>query len=87
MELHSKKTSLSQSFNFVRAIGKANYVQYSKTCVTRSLSKGPKMVFKTNYRLMQGRSKVLQNAATLSNFIKLPFVIKTFVVSIFKWPL
>ena len=38
------------------------------------------------------RSKVLQNAprehsAILSTFIKLPFVIKTFVLSIFEWPL
>ena len=38
------------------------------------------------------RSKVLQNAprehsAILLTFIKLPFVFKTFVLSIFKWPL
>ena len=37
-------------------------------------------------------SKVLQNAprehsAMLSTFIKLPFVFKTFVLSIFEWPL
>ena len=37
-------------------------------------------------------SKVLQNAprehsAILSTFIKLPFVFKTFVLSIFEWPL
>ena len=38
------------------------------------------------------RSKVLQNApseysAIRSTFIKLPFVFKTFVMSIFEWPL
>ena len=38
------------------------------------------------------RSKVLQNAprehsAILSTFIKLPFVFKTFVLSLFEWPL
>ena len=37
-------------------------------------------------------SKVLQNAprehsTILSTFIKLPFAIKTFVLSIFEWPL
>ena len=57
-----------------------------------------KMFFKTNYSL--SRSKVLQNAplgpkycrmlkehsAILSTFIKLPFFIKIFVLSIFEWP-
>ena len=35
-----------------------NYTEniYSKTCVKRPLSKDPKMVFKTNYRLMQNNS-------------------------------
>ena len=50
----------------------------------------PKLVFKANSRLMQ--VKVLQNAprehsAILLTFIKLPFVFKTFVLSIFEWPL
>ena len=38
------------------------------------------MVFKTNYRLMQ------EHSAILSTFIKLSFVIKIFVLSIFEWP-
>ena len=47
-----------------------------------------KMVFNTDYRLMQ--VKVLQNAprtysAILSTFIKLSFVFKTYVLSIFEW--
>ena len=38
--------------------------------------------------IAQCRSKVLQNAsAILSTFIKLPFAIKTFVLSSFEWPL
>ena len=52
----------------------------------------PKFVFKTDY--LKCRSKVLQNAPrehsairVLSTFTKLPFVIKTFVLSIFEWPL
>ena len=51
------------------------------------------LVFKTNYRLKQGQ-KISLNAgqkncrmhsAILSTFIKLPFVIKSFVLSIFEW--
>ena len=53
---------------------------YSKTCVKWPLSKRPKMVSKTNYRLMQVKS-----IAECS--FKLPFVIKTFVLSIFEWPI
>ena len=38
--------------------------------------KDQKLVFKTDYRLMQ----------VLSSFIKLSIVIKIFVLSIFEWP-
>ena len=31
-------------------------IVYSKTCLKRPLSKGPKLVFKTNYRLIQVKS-------------------------------
>ena len=46
-----------------------------------------KLVFKTDYRLMQVKN--LQNAprehsAILSTFIKLPFVFKSFVLSFFE---
>ena len=51
---------------------------YSKTCLKRPLSKRPKLILKTNYRLMQ--AKALQNAP-LSTFIKLQLVIKIFVLS------
>ena len=54
---------------------------YSKTSINRPLSKRQKLVFKTNYSLMQR-----EHSAILSTFIKLPFVIKTFVLSIFEWP-
>ena len=47
-------------------------VDYSKTFVKWPLSKRPKF-FKTNYCLLQVKC------------IKLPFVIKTFVLSIFEW--
>ena len=42
----------------------------------------PPRLFKINYRLMQGK-----HSAIISTFIKLPFVIKIFVLSFFEWPL
>ena len=45
-----------------------------------------KLPFKTNDRLMQVNA-LLEHPAILSTFIKLPFVIKIFVLSIFEWPL
>ena len=41
----------------------------------------PKMVFKTDYRLLQVKS-----IAKCNTFINLPFVIKIFVLSIVEWP-
>ena len=49
----------------------------------RSLSKDQNLVFKTNYRLMQVKSIAECSKAT---FIKLPIVIKIFVLSTFEWP-
>ena len=47
--------------------------------------KDRKLDFKTNYRLMQVKS-IAEHSALLSTFIKLPFVIKILVLSIFEWP-
>ena len=44
------------------------------------------LVFKTDYCLMQVKS-IGEHSAILWTFIKLPFTIKTFVLSIFKWSL
>ena len=48
------------------------------------------MVSKTNYRLMQVKSITEysqgEHSAILSAFIKLPFVIKIFVLSIYEIP-
>ena len=61
---------------------------YSNTCVKRPSQKDRKLVFKSNYRLMQVKSIAEcyngEHSAILSTFIKLPFVIKTFVLSIFE---
>ena len=52
----------------------------------------PKIGFHDRRMLKECRSKVFQNAlfehsAILLTFIKLPFVFKTFVLSIFEWQL
>ena len=64
---------------------------YSKTCLNRSLKKNTKIGFQNQISLNAGQKycRVLQgeDSAILSTFIKLPFVFKTFVFSVFKWPL
>ena len=61
---------------------------YSKTCLKRPLSKRPKIGFQDQlslnigqkyYRMLQG-----EHSAILLTFIKLPFVIKIFVLFIFE---
>ena len=53
----------------------------------------PKLVFQTNYRFMQVESIAecsnapREHSAILLAFFKLPFVFKTFVFSMFEWPL
>ena len=62
---------------------------YSKPCVKRPLSKRPKIGFQDQLSLNAGQKycRMLQgeHSAILSTFIKLPFVIKIFVLSIFEW--
>ena len=64
-------------------------VQYSKTCVKRSLSKRPQIGFPDQLSLNAGQKycRMLQgeHSAVLSTYIKLPLVIKMFVLSIFEW--
>ena len=64
--------------------------QYSKTCVKRPLSKRPKIDFQIQLSLNAGQKycRMLQSehSAVLLIFIKLPFVIKNFVLFIFEWP-
>ena len=63
---------------------------YSKTCVKRPLSKRPKIGFQDQLSNNAGQKycRMLQgdHSAILLTFIKLPFVIKIFVLSIFEWP-
>ena len=64
---------------------------YSKTCLKRPLKKNTKNFFQYRLSLNAGQKycRMLQgeHSAILSTSIKLPFSIKTLVLSIFKWPL
>ena len=63
---------------------------YSKTCVKRPLSKRQKRGFQEQLLLSAGQKycRMLQgeHSAIPLTVIKLPFVIKIFVLSIFEWP-
>ena len=68
------------------------YLEASKKCkatvkpvLSGHSKRRPKLVFKTDYSLMQVKS-IVEHSAILSTFIKLPFVIKIFVLSLFEWP-
>ena len=56
-----------------------------KTCLSGRSKRRPKLIFKTDYRLMRVTS-LAECSAILSTFIKVTFVIKI-VLSIFEWPL
>ena len=62
---------------------------YSKTCVKRPLSKGRKIGFQDQLWLNAGQKycRMLQgeHSAILLTFVKLTFVIKIFVLSLFEW--
>ena len=62
---------------------------YSKTCLKQSPKRWPKIGFQDWLSLNAGQKycRMLQgeHSAILSTFIKLPFVIKTVVISIFEW--
>ena len=64
---------------------------YSKTCLKQPLPKRPKMGFQYQLLLTAGQKycRMLQreHSAILSPCIKLPHGFKTFVLSIFEWPL
>ena len=70
--------------------GQKSEVEYSKTCVKWPLSKRLKIGFQNHLSPNAGQKycRMLQweHSAIFSNFIKLPFYIKIFVLSIFEWP-
>ena len=65
---------------------------YNKICLKWALKKKTKKIgFQDQLSLNTGQiiaeCSLLEHSAILSTFIKLPFVLKTFVLSFFKWPL
>ena len=61
--------------------------KYSRDCVKQPLQKTPKIGFQDQLSLNAGQSiEEGEHSARPSTFIKQPFVIKIFVVSIFEWP-
>ena len=64
---------------------------YSRTCLKRPHKKNTKIGFQDILSLNAGQKfcRMLQgeHSAKLSTFIKLPFAINIFVLSIFEWPL
>ena len=61
-----------------------------KPVLSGHFKKDQNLVFKADYRLMQVKSIAecsKEHSEILSTFIKLPFVFKIFVLSIFEWPL
>ena len=65
------------------------FLTYSKICLKLPLSKRPKLGFQDQISLNTGQKycRMLQaeHSAILSTFIKLQFVIRIFVLSIFEW--
>ena len=64
--------------------------EYSKSCLKRPLKRRSKVGFQDRLSLNTGQKycRILQgeHSAILLTFIKLPFAIKTFVLSIFERP-
>ena len=77
------------SLSFLNIVCNRN-CRYSKTCVKQPLSNRLKIGFQDQLSLNTGQKycRMLQeqHSAILSIFIKLPFVIKIFVLSIFELP-
>ena len=71
---------VKQAFKFQTIVSQ----QCSKTCEKRPLSKRPKIGFQDQLSLNAGQSFAECSAIHLT-YIKLPFVIMIFVLSIFEW--
>ena len=65
------------------------FIMHLDTCTERPLSKRPKVDFQDQLSLNAGQKycRMLQweHSAILSTFIKLPFILKILVLSIFEW--
>ena len=95
MEANTVNPDQGVVLNKVSCILYSYCLQYSKTCLKRPLKKGPKFALdrsslnacqKYCRMLLESILQYLEHSTILSTFIKLQFVIKTFVLSIFEWP-
>ena len=90
-----KKDHQRNNYNFIWKLYHVTPRYTVKPVISGHSKRKPKLVFKNDYCSMQVKSIaecskgsiVLEHSAILSTFIKLPFVIKTFVLSFFEWPL
>ena len=67
----------------------SNIASAVKTCVKQPLSNRPKLVFQLLLKAGPKYCRMLKrdHSEILFTFIKLPFVIKIFVLPIYEWPL
>ena len=70
---------------------KVGYSDTVKPVLSGHSKRRPKIGFRNPLRLIAGQKycRMLhgEHPAILSTFIKLPFIVKSFVLSIFEWPL
>ena len=85
------KFSLNWSLEDIPSSSLLTVVLYSKTCLKWPLSRRPQIGFQDQLSLNAGQKycRMLQgeHSAILSTFIKLSFVIRIFILSIFEWRL
>ena len=79
-------TLLLQLTSGVSGMCKAKCCMNSQTYVKRPLSKRQKIGFQDQLSLHVGQTYCRMISEIHPTFIKLPFVIKIFVLSIFEWP-
>ena len=89
--MHANNRYTDQTVHLRSLLCVFDIVKYSKTCLKRPLSKRPKVCFQDKLSLNAGQKycRMLQgeHSAILPTFIKLPFIIQIFVLSILEWPL
>ena len=72
--------------NFIR-LNRLKLSPFNSIHVTiKPVSKRPKLVYQDQLLLNAGQKYCRMHSAILSTFIRLSFVIKIFVLSIFEWP-
>ena len=62
-------------------------IKYSRTCLKQPLKEKTKNLFSRQFIAYYRSKGPLEHCAILFTFIKLPFDIKIFVMSIFEWQL